>query len=228
MLLEALKSSLNLIFSGDVELYQIIARSLYISISAVLIAGVIGVPAGVSIGLKDFPGRSLVLKIIYVCMGLPPVFVGLLVFLFLSRSGPIAPVIYLLFTPAAMIVAQVILALPIVMGVTISAVEKRAQIVLNTAAGLGASRMQALWTLVEELKTGLVTALITAFGRVIAEVGAVTLVGGDIAGYTRVLTTAIVLETRKGNFSLALALGLVLLFLSYLINSLLYSWQYRR
>lgn len=228
MLLEAFRSSLNLIISGDVELYRIIGRSLYISLTAVLIAGALGIPFGMGIGLKDFPGRSLVLKLVYVCMGLPPVFVGLLVFLFLSRSGPIAPVIYLLFTPTAMIIAQVILACPIVMGVTISAVEDRAQIVLRTAAGLGASRLQALWTLVEELKIGLVTALITAFGRVIAEVGAVMLVGGDIEGYTRVLTTAIVLETRKGNFSLALALGLVLLLLSFLINSLLYSWQYRR
>ncbi|MDD4146555.1 MAG: ABC transporter permease [Clostridia bacterium] len=228
MLLEAFRSSLNLIISGDVELYRIIGRSLYISLTAVLIAGALGIPCGMGIGLKDFPGRSLVLKLVYVCMGLPPVFVGLLVFLFLSRSGPIAPVIYLLFTPTAMIIAQVILACPIVMGVTISAVEDRAQIVLRTAAGLGASRLQALWTLVEELKIGLVTALITAFGRVIAEVGAVMLVGGDIEGYTRVLTTAIVLETRKGNFSLALALGLVLLLLSFLINSLLYSWQYRR
>jgi tungstate transport system permease protein len=228
LLLEAFRSSLNLIISGDVELYRIIGRSLYISLTAVLIAGALGIPFGMGIGLKDFPGRSLVLKLVYVCMGLPPVFVGLLVFLFLSRSGPIAPVIYLLFTPTAMIIAQVILACPIVMGVTISAVEDRAQIVLRTAAGLGASRLQALWTLVEELKIGLVTALITAFGRVIAEVGAVMLVGGDIEGYTRVLTTAIVLETRKGNFSLALALGLVLLLLSFLINSLLYSWQYRR
>jgi tungstate transport system permease protein len=228
LLLEAFRSSLNLIISGDVELYRIIGRSLYISLTAVLIAGALGIPCGMGIGLKDFPGRSLVLKLVYVCMGLPPVFVGLLVFLFLSRSGPIAPVIYLLFTPTAMIIAQVILACPIVMGVTISAVEDRAQIVLRTAAGLGASRLQALWTLVEELKIGLVTALITAFGRVIAEVGAVMLVGGDIEGYTRVLTTAIVLETRKGNFSLALALGLVLLLLSFLINSLLYSWQYRR
>ncbi|MDD2212039.1 MAG: ABC transporter permease [Clostridia bacterium] len=228
MLLEAFRSSLNLIISGDVELYRIIGRSLYVSLTAVLIAGALGIPCGMGIGLKDFPGRSLVLKLVYVCMGLPPVFVGLLVFLFLSRSGPIAPVIYLLFTPTAMIIAQVILACPIVMGVTISAVEDRAQIVLRTAAGLGASRLQALWTLVEELKIGLVTALITAFGRVIAEVGAVMLVGGDIEGYTRVLTTAIVLETRKGNFSLALALGLVLLLLSFLINSLLYSWQYRR
>jgi len=228
LLLEAFRSSLNLIISGDVELYRIIGRSLYVSLTAVLIAGALGIPCGMGIGLKDFPGRSLVLKLVYVCMGLPPVFVGLLVFLFLSRSGPIAPVIYLLFTPTAMIIAQVILACPIVMGVTISAVEDRAQIVLRTAAGLGASRLQALWTLVEELKIGLVTALITAFGRVIAEVGAVMLVGGDIEGYTRVLTTAIVLETRKGNFSLALALGLVLLLLSFLINSLLYSWQYRR
>lgn len=228
VLLEAFKSALLLIFSGDGELYGILARSLYISLSAVMLAGILGVPAGIALGMKSFPGKGVLLKTIYVGMGLPPVFVGLLVFLLLSRSGPIAPYIYLLFSPAAMILAQVLLALPIVTGLTVSATEGGAETILHTARGLGANRRQAFWTLVRELRISLVTALVTAFGRVIAEVGAVTLVGGDIEGYTRVLTTAIVLETRKGNFDLALALGLVLLCLSYLVNSLLYAWQYRR
>lgn len=228
VLLDALKSAIGLILSGDGELYQIVGRSLYISLSAVILAGIIGVPAGIGLGLNSFPGRGFVLKTLYVCMGLPPVFVGLLVFLLLSRSGPVAPYIYILFTPLAMIIAQFILAVPIVAGLTIAAVEGRAEMILLTARGLGASRNQAFWTLARELRIALVTALVTAFGRVIAEVGAVMLVGGDIEGYTRVLTTSIVLETRKGNFDLAIALGLVLLLLSYIVNSLLYAWQYRR
>lgn len=228
MLLEALRQALFLILSGDPELYGIIGRSLLVSLSAVSLAGLTGIPLGLGLGLRDFPGKTLISKLVYVLMGLPPVFVGLLVFMLLSRSGPIAPYFYILFTPGAMILAQYILCLPIVIGLSLSAVEGRAQTILITARGLGASGRQALWTLVRELKIYLVTALVTAFGRVIAEVGAVMLVGGDIKGYTQVLTTAIVLETRKGNFTLAIALGLVLLLLSFLVNSLLYSWQYRR
>lgn len=228
MFAEAIRSALGLILSGDGELYSIIGRSLSISIPAVLLAGLIGLPCGLGLGLKAFPGKNLLLKLVYVCMGLPPVFVGLLVFLFLSRSGPVAPYFYILFTPSAMIIAQVILATPIIIGLTISSVEGRAPIILQTAKGLGANKSQTILTLVKELKINLVTALVTAFGRVIAEVGAVTIVGGDIKGYTQVLTTAIVLETRMGNFSMAIALGLILLTLSYLINALLFNWQYRR
>lgn len=228
VLLKAFNSAVYLILSGDGELYRIVGRSLYISFSAVILAGIVGVPLGMTLGLKRFSGRGLVLKLVYVGMGLPPVFVGLLVFLLLSRSGPLAPHLYILFTPLAMIIAQFTLAVPIVIGLTIPPVEEKAYPVLLTARGLGASRSQAFWTLVKELRITLVTAAVTAFGRVIAEVGAVMLVGGDIEGYTRVLTTSIVLETRKGNFDLAIALGLVLLFLSFIVNSLLYAWQYRR
>lgn len=228
MLTESFYKALELIFSGDIETYSIIGRSLFVSLMAVSIAGIIGIPIGLLLGLKAFPGRGILVRIIYVFMGLPPVFVGLLVFLLLSRSGPVAPVIYLLFTPAAMIIAQVILAVPIVTGLVISAVEGRAGEILLTCRGLGASQSQAIFTLLAELRITVSAALVTAFGRVIAEVGAVMLVGGDIEGYTRVLTTAIVLETRKGNFSLAIALGLVLLAISFIINSLLYAWQYRR
>lgn len=228
MFLEAMTEAWQLISSGDGELYEIIGRSLYISLTAVMLAGLAGIPLGLALGLHKFPGRGLLLKLVYVFMGLPPVFVGLLVFLFLSRSGPIAPLLYILFTPAAMILAQVLLALPIITGLTVAAVEGQAQAILLTARGLGASPRQSLWTLLNELRIAIVTGLVTAFGRVIAEVGAVMLVGGDIQGYTQVITTAIVLETRKGNFSLAIALGLVLLGLSFVINSFLYNWQYRR
>lgn len=228
MLFSSVKEGIKLILSGNPELYLIIGRTFFISLSAVLIAGLVGVPLGFSLGLREFPGKGWLIKILYVLMGLPPVFVGLVVFILLSRSGPVGKSIYLLFTPAAMIIAQVILALPIITGLTVTAVEEKSEPIILTSRGLGASEWQSKLTLLAELKIPLVAGVVTALGRVTAEVGAVMLVGGDIEGYTRVLTTAIVLETRKGNFEMALALGLVLLFISFIINTALYHWQYRR
>lgn len=228
MLFTSLKEGIKLIFSGNTELYLIIGRTLFVSSTAVLIAGSIGIPLSFAVGLNEFPGKSWFIKVLYVFMGLPPVLAGLVVFILLSRSGPIGKHIYLLFTPAAMIIAQVILALPIITGLIITAVEEKAEPIILTCKGLGANSRQLTWTLLGELKLSIVTGVVAAFGRVIAEVGAVSLVGGDIEGYTRVLTTAIVLESRKGNFELALALGLILLAISFIINTALYHWQYRR
>ena len=228
MFLTALESAVRLLLSGEPEVYQTIWRSLFVSLTAVALAGVAGIPLGMLLGLHRFPGKEWMVKFLYVCMGLPPVFVGLIVFLLLSRSGPVGRHYYLLFTPAAMILAQMILALPIVIGLTMSAVGERAVTVLQTARGLGASWWQADLALLAESRAPIVVGVVSAFGRITAEVGAVMLVGGDIAGYTRVLTTAIVLETRRGNFELAMALGLVLLVLSFAVNSALYFWQHRR
>lgn len=224
----ALAEGIKLIFSGNTELYLIIGRTLFVSFTAVLIAGCIGVPFGFTLGLHEFPGKGWLVKVLYVFMGLPPVLVGLVVFILLSRSGPVGKHLYLLFTPAAMIIAQVILAFPIITGLIVTAVQEKAEPIILTCKGLGANSPQLTRTLLAELKLSIVTGVVAAFGRVIAEVGAVTLVGGDIEGYTRVLTTAIVLESRKGNFELALALGLILLAISFLINTALYHWQYRR
>ena len=228
MFFSSVKEGIKLILSGNPELYMIIWRTLFVSLSAVCIAGLIGIPLGISLGLRDFPGKSWVTRILYAFMGLPPVFVGLIVFILLSRSSPIGRRIYLLFTPAAMIIAQVILALPIITGLIMTAVEEKAEPIILTSKGLGADDLQIKLTLLAELKISIIAGVVAALGRVIAEVGAVTLVGGDIEGYTRVLTTAIVLETRKGHFQLALALGLILLFISFLINTALYHWQHRR
>lgn len=219
-------SAVKMIFSGNQELYGTIFRSLYISGTAVFIAGLIGIPVGTWLGSVNFLFKKMVIRIIYVFMGLPPVLAGLLLFLLLSRSGPIAKYVYILFSPAAMILAQIVLALPIVIGLVYTVSEEKAPVVMMTTMGLGATRLQSLITLMLELRHSNILALVTAFGRVIAEVGAVMLVGGDIAGKTRVLTTAIVLETRKGNFEMAIALGIVLLMISFIINSLLFSWQY--
>ena len=207
MFFSSVKEGIKLIFSGNPELYMIIGRTLFVSLSAVCIAGLIGIPLGISLGLREFPGKTWVTRILYVFMGLPPVFVGLIVFILLSRSSPIGRRIYLLFTPAAMIIAQAILALPIITGLIMTAVEEKAEPIILTSKGLGANALQIKLTLLTELKISFIAGVVAALGRVIAEVGAVTLVGGDIEGYTRVLTTAIVLETRKGHFQLALALG---------------------
>ncbi len=219
-------NAIQFIFSGNQELYGIIFRSLYISGAAVAIAGFIGIPIGTWMGSRNFICKKFIIRLVYVFMGLPPVLAGLLLFLFLSRSGPIAKHVYILFTPTAMILAQIVLALPIVIGIVYSVSEEKASTVIMTSMGLGATRFQSLITLMLEIRYSNILALVTAFGRVIAEVGAVMLVGGDIQGNTRVLTTAIVLETRKGNFEMAIALGIVLLFISFIVNSLLFSWQY--
>lgn len=226
MLQTAIITAIKLILSFDTELYAILFRSLYISISSIILAGILGIPLGTWLALKKWRAKSFLIKWLYVFMGLPPVFVGLIVFLLLSRSGPIGPVIYILYTPWAIIIAQTLLALPIITGLTLNAVEEKADIVLMTTRGLGAGRRQSFITLILEVRMALIAALVTAFGRVIAEVGAVMIVGGDIEGKTRVLTTSIVMETRQGNFGEALALGIILLLLSFLINSLLYNWQH--
>jgi tungstate transport system permease protein len=216
----------KLILSFDSELYAILFRSLYLSLVSIFLAGLLGIPFGTWLGLKNFKLKPFFVKWLYVFMGLPPVFVGLIVFLFLSRSGPIAPIVYILFTPHAIVIAQSLLALPIITGLVLNAVEEKAEVVLMTARGLGAAPRQSFITLIKEIKLSIIAALVTAFGRVIAEVGAVTLVGGDIEGKTRVLTTSIVMKTRQGYFGEALALGIILLLLSFLVNSFLYNWQY--
>ncbi len=228
MLLSALREAVKLLAAGDPEVYSVIARSLLVSITGVAAAGLTGIPVGILLGLRSFPGKRLAARLIYVGMGLPPVLVGLVVFLLLSRSGPVGRHVYLLFTPAAMIIAQFLLALPIVAGLTMTAVEGKSQPILLTARGLGARGLALGLTLLGELRLPIVAGIVTAFGRVSAEVGAVMLVGGDIDGHTRVLTTAIMLETRQGHFELATALGLVLLAVSFLVNTVLHRWQHGR
>ncbi len=201
-------------------LLPIILLSLYVSGVALFFASLAGIPLGALLALRPFPGRRFVELIIYTGMGLPPVVVGLVVYMLLSRSGPLG-VLNWLFTPAGMIVAQVIIALPLVIGLTASAVEGVDPALRLQVRALGASPRQVMWTVLREARLGVLAAVVAAFGSVISEVGAVMLVGGNIEGETRVLTTAIVLETRKGNFELALALGGVLLVLALAANFLL-------
>lgn len=210
-------------------LLEIIALSLRVSGIALVISSVIGIPLGVFLGLKRFVGRRLLIALMYTGMGFPPVVVGLFVYLLLSRSGPLGslnlPFIPSLFTPGAMILAQTIISFPLVAGFTMAAVMGVDPQLRQQVTALGATPRQAAWTILMEARVGVVVAIIAGFGGIISEVGAVMMVGGNIEGSTRVLTTAIVLETRKGNFDLAIALGLILLAISFVVNLLMMRLQ---
>lgn len=215
--LEAAREAFHLLLSGNRYVLEIIALSVRVS-GAALVAGVaVGMPVGVLIGMTRFPGRQLVVALIYTGFALPPVVVGLFVYMMLSRTGP-AGGLELLFTPTAIVIAQAILAAPYVAGISLAAVQAIAPDVRLQARALGATRARALWAHLREARLGLGAAVVAGFGAVISEVGAVMMVGGNILGETRVMTTAIVLETRRGNFSTALALGLVLLMLAFAVN----------
>jgi tungstate transport system permease protein len=213
-----------LLFSLDADLLGIIFLSLKVSGLALLIALTTGVPIGALIGLKKFRCKGILVSLLNTFMGLPPVVVGLFLYLILSRSGPMG-FMGLLYSPAAMITAQTILAFPIIAALSHSAVVDVDEIVKQSARALGATSQQVSLLVIQEARYSIMAAIIAAFGRVTAEVGAVLIVGGNIAGYTRVMTTTIALETDKGNFELALALGIVLLSISLLINAGLHIIQ---
>ncbi len=216
-LLQGVVQAFGLIFSFDPALYEIIWFSLYVSGVALLFSTMVGIPLGAFLGLKRFWGRRLVTALLYTGMGFPPVVVGLFVYLMLSRSGPMGQLGWL-FTPRAIILAQVIISFPLVAGFTMAAVMGVDPNLRRQLVSLGATDWQATLATLAEARVGVVVAIIAGFGSVISEVGAVILVGGNIEGKTRTLTTAIVLETAKGNFDLAMALGAVLLLISFFIN----------
>jgi len=218
-------SALHLVLSGDPGLFAIVQLSLLVSLSAVLFAALIGVPVGAFIALTRFPGREGAIVVLNALMGLPPVVVGLAVFLMLSRSGPLGSW-GLLFTPQAMVIAQTVLVAPIIAALTRQTIEDlwveyRDEL---TAMNVGPARRVA--TLIWDARFSLVTALLAGFGRAAAEVGAIIIVGGNIEGFTRTMTTAIALETSKGDLPLAVGLGIVLIFIVIVINAL--AWGARR
>ncbi len=223
-ILRGFAEALHLIGAGDAELAEIVLLSLRVSGLALLISTLIGTPIGVALGLTRTRAHGLITAILYTGMGLPPVVVGLFVYLMLSRSGPLG-VLSWLFTPSAMITAQVIIALPLVMGLTMTAVRGVDPALRLQVRSLGATAVQEAWAVLVEARIGVVAAIVAAFGGIISEVGAVMLVGGNIAGKTRVLTTAIVLNTRQGEFALALALGIILLILAFVANVALLRLQ---
>ncbi|WP_419950427.1 ABC transporter permease [Candidatus Palauibacter sp.] len=218
--MDPLLEALRLITSGDLYVWNVIVRSLQISGSALLVAMVIGLPIGIAVGLTRFRLRLPVVAVINAGLAFPPVVVGLVVFMLLSRAGPLGD-LQLLYTPAAMIAAQAVIAGPYIAAVSLAAVEGIPPDIALQARALGASRRQAILLQLREVRTSLIAAVAAGFGAIISEVGAVMMVGGNILGETRVMTTAIVLETRRGNFDVAIAMGIVLMLIALGVNALL-------
>src|ERR1051325_4221205 len=218
-------SALQLVLTGDPALLAIVRLSLLVSLSAVILAALIGVPFGALLALVRFPGREAVIVVLNALMGLPPVVVGLAVFLLLSRSGPLGSW-GLLFTPQAMVIAQTVLVAPIIAALTRQTVEDLWVEYRDELAAMNVGPLGRVVTLIWDARFSLVTALLAGFGRAAAEVGAIIIVGGNMEGYTRTMTTAIALETSKGDLALAIGLGLVLISIVVVVNAL--AWTARR
>ncbi|MGM9572444.1 MAG: ABC transporter permease [bacterium] len=226
-ILLGIKQACYLLFTFDYETYNTILLSLKVSGIAVFFSSLIGISFGTFFSMKHFPNKKFIMYLINTCMGLPPVVIGLVVYLFLSSSGPLGS-LELLFTAKAMIIAQTILVTPIIAGLTIAALNSVDPMIALNAKTLGADKFQVGLTILNEARYGVIAAVISGFGRAIAEVGAVIMVGGDIAGSTRVMTTAIALQTRMGQFDTALALGIILILISFLINLFIFRLADRR
>ena len=224
---EALISALSLIIRGDSELWFIVLLSLRVSLSAVILAALLGIPIGAALAIGRFSGRQILIVIFNALMGLPPVVVGLCVYLLLSKSGPLG-VLGLLYTPLAMIIAQSILITPIIIALSRGIIEALNEEYRDQFASFGLKGHQILGALLWEGRFALLTALLAGFGRAIAEVGAVMIVGGNINHYTRVMTTSIALETSKGNLALALALGVILVILAVIVNAAVATIGFQR
>jgi tungstate transport system permease protein len=220
------REGIRLLLSGDRDVWEIILLSLRVSITATLVSLVFGVPIGVLLALTRFRGRSLLIGLIHTGMGLPPVTVGVVVTMLLWRNGPFGD-LRLLYSPRAMIIAQASIAMPIVIGLSISSLQSLDPRLRLQLLSLGASRTRMTWWLIREARLPLLAAMMAGFGAVISEVGAAMMVGGNIAGETRVLTTATVLEVGRGNFDIAIALSFVLLLLTYTVNVVLTYVQQR-
>jgi tungstate transport system permease protein len=222
--LQAVIDAFALIFSGSQDVYPIIWLSLRTSGTAVLIATMIGIPIGYLLGISRFAGRALLLILVNTAMGFPPVVVGLFVYMAFSRSGPLGS-LELLFTPTAMVVAQVMLAAPLVTGVTTAAIASVPRDLRLQVRALGASRLQESYAVLREARRGVMASVIAGFGGIISEVGAVMIVGGNIEGSTRVMTTAIMFNVRRGEFGLAMAWAMVLIGIALVVNIALTSLQ---
>jgi tungstate transport system permease protein len=224
---QGILQAVRLLLSGDAEVWSVTWLSLRISATATLLSLVLGIPVGTALALSRFPGRGFVISLVNTGMGLPPVVVGLFVTIVLWRNGALG-FLELLYTPTAMILAQLVIAAPIVVGLTLAAVQQIPDKFRLQLLGLGASHTQVVWTLLKEARLPMLAAVMAGFGAVISEVGASLMVGGNIKNSTRVLTTATVLETGKGNFDVAIALSLILLALMFLVNWALTWIQQRR
>jgi tungstate transport system permease protein len=226
LIFDGVLQAFRLVFGGNAEVWQITLLSLFVSGSATFLSLCLGIPLGTFLALARFPGRNFLVSLVNTGMGLPPVVVGLFISILLWRSGPLG-FLNLIYTPMAMVVAQVVIAWPIVTGLTMTAFQTLDPQLGLQLLGVGASRLQLLWLLGKEARLPLLAAVMAGFGGAISEVGSVMMVGGNIKGHTRVLTTATVLETQMGNFGTAIALGLILMALSFGVNFLLTQIQQR-
>jgi tungstate transport system permease protein len=222
--LSAIADALRLVFAGSERVWSVIILSLEVSGSAVLIATLMGVPIGYMLGMSRFAGRGVLLLLVNTAMGFPPVVIGLFVYLTLSRNGPLG-VLNWLFKPEGMVLAQVVLAVPLVIGVTAAAISSVARDLRLQVRGLGASRFQEGYAVLKEARRGVVASIIAGFGAIISEVGAVSIVGGGIEGYTDVMTTAIMANVRRGEFPQAMAWALVLMGIALIVNVVLTTVQ---
>lgn len=226
LIYQGIKQAIVLLFTLDREVLGITLFSLKISGTATFISLFIGISVGTLVALTQFPGKKIVVSLINTGMGLPPVVVGLFVTIFLWRSGPLG-FLGLLYTPGAIIIAQSVIATPIVMGISLASMQQLPKKLRLQTLALGATPLQSVWVLVKEARLPLLAAVMAGFGGVISEIGASMMVGGNIKGYTRVLTTATVMETGKGNFEVAIALSIILLAMAYCINYILTHIQQR-
>lgn len=221
---QGILEALRLLFTGNPEVLEITFLTLRVSGTATLISLLIGIPFGIILALKEFPGRKFLLSLVNTGMGLPPVVVGLWVAIFLWRSGPFG-YLNIMYTPIAIIIAQAVIASPLVIGLTSAALQQTDPKLRLQIKALGTTRLQYLWILLKEVRFAIMAAVIAGFGAVVSEVGASSAVGGNIRGQTRVLTTATVLEVSKGNFDIAIALSLILCLLSYAVTLFLTHLQ---
>lgn len=219
-LTDSFRMAISLIFSGDSDVLSAVAISLSVALWSILFASVVGVPLGVAITVGKFPLKSVVRLVLNSLMAMPTVVIGLVVYGFLSRQGPLGSM-GLLFTPKAIIIGQTILAIPVIANYTLTAIQGADERILPTARTLGASNLQCLYQLAREVRFGLIAAIIAGFGRVVSEVGVAMMLGGNIRMYTRTMTTAIALETSKGDFAFGLALGLILIVVALVVNAVL-------
>ncbi|MCD5413787.1 MAG: ABC transporter permease [Clostridiales bacterium] len=222
-ILNGIIEAFKLLLSGDRQLYSIIFLSIYVSFTSTLIATLFGVPLGFILGLKSFKYKNIVGRFLYTCMSLPPVVVGLLVAIMISRRGPLGS-FSLLFSTTGMIIAQTLLVTPIITGIIFSSSKERGEEVKEICKTLGGNKVDTLFLLIREMKVTMLVAIATGFGRAISEVGAVMIVGGNIKGHTRVMTTFIAMNHSMGNYATSIAMGIVLLSISFITNSILYKY----
>jgi tungstate transport system permease protein len=227
LLLDGIKKAIEMVLTGDSEIFAVTWLTLKVSLTAIIISMVIGIPVGVVLGLTNFSGKKLILVFINIGMGLPPVVAGLWITIFLWRSGPLGEYA-LLFTPTAIVMAQILVSLPIITGLTCTAFQQIDHRMLLQIKALGATKWQTIWLLLKETKIAIFAAIMAGLGRVLEEVGAAMMVGGNIRDETRILTTSIVMEVSKGNFDVALALSFILMTLAFLITFSLTFLQQRK